>query len=115
MYKIIVGIVTICLGAFVVIKLINRPAYERAECLSEKKLEFSGIVDTIVQDKKNLSQSFIILKNGKKILPDYTYGLWIEVQPHDSIVKKRGTLNYIIYKGGNKENVKQLNWDRKCR
>lgn len=114
MYKVYVGIVTICLGAFIIIKLINRPNYERSECYNEKNLEFSGVVDTIIQDKMNLSQSFIILTNGRKILPDYTYGLWIEVKPGDSIVKKRSTLNYLIYERGNKKCIRRLNWDKKC-
>lgn len=114
MNKIIITVLTISIAIFVCTKLINRPSTERHDCIDEKNLEFSGVVDTIIQDKKNLSQSFIFLTNGRKILPEYTYGLWVEVRPGDSIVKKRGTLNYLIYESASKTSVRKLNWDKKC-
>lgn len=114
MYRIYFVIVTTCIAGYVIYNLMNNPKIECNECLNEKKTAFSGVVDTIIRDKQNPSQSFIYLKDGRKILPDYTYGLWIEVRSGDSIVKQKGTLDYLIYEKRNGYTLKHLNWDKKC-
>lgn len=83
-------------------------------CEKEKNMRFMGVITSIKLDSFNLSRMFIVLDKGQRIITPFTYGLWLEVNVGDSIIKEKGSLNYTIYINGNIANKKILNWDIPC-
>lgn len=82
---------------------------------TEKEMVIQGVARNILLDSFNRSQKFIVLANGTKVIPPYTYGLWNKVEIGDSIIKRKGRLNYVIYEGPDFVSSKNLNWDRPCK
>ena len=84
------------------------------KCKQEKEMSFKGVIGSLVLDSMNPGRKFIVLTNGMEIMTPYTYGLWNEVKPGDSLVKEKGTLNYIIYEEADVNDQRLLNWDERC-
>ncbi|SHE56148.1 hypothetical protein [Pedobacter caeni] len=59
-------------------------------------LDFNGKIDSVYYDQKNHNTKTVVLKDG------YTYGIWAAWEPFieigDSLSKKRGSLDLIVYK-----------------
>ena len=70
---------------------------DRNKCLKKKEMEFSDIINDIVDDTINRKQKLIVLKNGLKIDTYYTNGIWSNLKIGDSIVKNRGTFKFKVY------------------
>jgi hypothetical protein len=104
------------LMVFFLVYIFIRPTKEPIPntCKLEKAMSYKGKVVAIVRDSFNLSQSFILLANRDTVLPQYTYGLWNEVHPGDSLIKLPNTLNYIIFRNSDTSKKRILNWDREC-
>lgn len=71
---------------------------DRNKCLKKKEVEFSDVINDIVDDTINRKQKLIVLKNRLKIDTYYTNGIWSNLQVGDSIVKNRGTFKFKVYR-----------------
>lgn len=71
---------------------------DRNKCLKKKEMEFSDVINDIVDDTINRKEKLIVLKNGLKIDTYYTNGIWNNLKIGDSIVKNRGTFKFKVYR-----------------
>lgn len=71
---------------------------DRNKCLNKKEMEFSDVINDIVDDTINRKQKLIVLKNRLKIDTYYTNGIWSNLKIGDSIVKNRGTFKFKVYR-----------------
>ena len=95
-------------------RMILVPDNNSNRCIQERNEAYEGIVSDIVTDSINLSRKFIILKNGKVILPIQVYGLWNRVEVGDSIVKVKGKILYKFYRYPSYIRMDSLNAESEC-
>ena len=86
-----------------------------SSCEKEKASNFKGVIKSIKKDPENFKIYFIYLENGEKIKTPYTFGLWIDVHVGDSLVKEKGTLNYIVFEKKRKNFKRVLKYDKPCK
>ena len=70
---------------------------DRNKCLKKKEMEFSDVINDIVDDTINRKQKLIVLKNGLKIDTYHTNDIWSSLKIGDSIIKNPGTFKFKVY------------------
>lgn len=99
----IIGAVLVWYFLFPVIFNNSKEKYEK-----EKRVQINCVVDTIVQDPINLSVSSIKFTNGTSFMPSFTYGIWMDVNPGDSLVKETGSFLYVIYRNSKIDHIDSI-------
>lgn len=85
-------------GYFVFKMYVTGPEETRKSCLEEMKSAFHGKIVAISPVPNNPKCKYIVLSNKQRILQPYTFGLWMQVEVDDSLVKVRNTLDYIVFR-----------------